>query len=331
VPDASKWDTTEGYDVIGDVHGCAEKLEVLLDELGYSINESCGAYRHGVRRAVFVGDLIDRGPQQSATLRLVRSMVESGSAKVVMGNHEFNALCYATPRDGSGGYLRAHSRKNTDQHKAFLALTRSEQDYHREWFLSLPLWLDLGGLRVVHACWHEASLTEVATTLGGDRFPSATELVEATTEGTAFYNAVEVLLKGPEISLDIFGLEPFLDKDGHIRHDARVRWWDQSASTLSQAVVIPRTATTPTGLPYTAPDLRVDPSELFLYSDRVPVVYGHYWRDGQPHEKEDWTAHTACVDFSAVKGGTLVAYRWNGESEIRRENYHPHGQAIVPP
>jgi len=53
----------------------------------------------------------------------------------------------------------------------------------------------------------------------------------------------------------------------------------------------------------------------------VPVVYGHYWRTGTPEHGLDWTDTTACVDFSAVKGGNLTAYRWSGESTVRAENY----------
>ncbi len=84
----------QAYDIIGDVHGCADKLEGLLGKLGFE--ERAGVYRHPERQAIFVGDLIDRGPQQVETLNLVHAMVETGSAKVVMGNHEFNAISYAT-------------------------------------------------------------------------------------------------------------------------------------------------------------------------------------------------------------------------------------------
>ena len=61
----------------------------------------------------------------------------------------------------------------------------------------------------------------------------------------------------------------------------------------------------------------------FVYTDDVPVFYGHYWREGSPKHLLDWTAHRACVDFSAVRDGTLVAYRWSGEREIRVEHYVP--------
>jgi hypothetical protein len=76
-------------DVIGDVHGQYDKLVPLLSHLGYS--EANGAWRHPSRTAVFLGDLIDRGPKQLATVALVRAMVEAGSAQCILGNHEFNA------------------------------------------------------------------------------------------------------------------------------------------------------------------------------------------------------------------------------------------------
>jgi hypothetical protein len=93
----------KGYDVIGDVHGCAAELHTLLNALDYRVNEASGAYEHPERQAIFVGDLVDRGPGQLDVLRTVKRMVEAGSAQIVMGNHEFNAIAYDTPiRTGPG-------------------------------------------------------------------------------------------------------------------------------------------------------------------------------------------------------------------------------------
>ena len=93
----------------------------LLTALGYQPNDQTGAYSHPDRRAVFVGDLVDRRPDQLRVLELVKLMVDSGSAHIVMGNHEFNAIGYATedPRS-AGAYLRERSDKNTGQHREFL-------------------------------------------------------------------------------------------------------------------------------------------------------------------------------------------------------------------
>ncbi len=105
------------YDLIGDIHGHAAELEALLVKLGYQLDGPC--YRHESRRVIFLGDLVDRGPQQRRVLEIVRPMFESGSALAVMGNHEFNAIAYFTA-DGEGGHLRARNDKNTRQHQAFL-------------------------------------------------------------------------------------------------------------------------------------------------------------------------------------------------------------------
>jgi protein phosphatase len=81
------------FDIIGDVHGCFEELVALLRQLGYEVAEPPGSAGHAVRppegrKAVFVGDLVDRGPKVPAVLRLVMGMVESGTALVVQGNHD---------------------------------------------------------------------------------------------------------------------------------------------------------------------------------------------------------------------------------------------------
>jgi protein phosphatase len=81
------------FDVIGDVHGCADELESLLARLGYAPGAADGAWRHaGGRRAVFVGDLVDRGPRIVDTLRLAMDMADAGSAFVVPGNHDDKLL-----------------------------------------------------------------------------------------------------------------------------------------------------------------------------------------------------------------------------------------------
>jgi protein phosphatase len=81
------------FDVIGDVHGCRAELEELLGELGYELRRDergrpVDAEHPAGRRAVFVGDLVDRGPDSPGVLRLVMGMVAAGHALCVPGNHE---------------------------------------------------------------------------------------------------------------------------------------------------------------------------------------------------------------------------------------------------
>ena len=83
------------FDIIGDVHGCFDELSELMKMLGYSIQRDSDGYRVGVpegRRAIFLGDLVDRGSRIVDTLRLVMSMVEAGTALCIPGNHDTKLL-----------------------------------------------------------------------------------------------------------------------------------------------------------------------------------------------------------------------------------------------
>ena len=84
------------FDVIGDVHGCLAELEALLGTLGYAIERGAAGRpigaQHPDRRAIFLGDLVDRGPDTPGVLRLVMGMVTAGTALAVLGNHEAKLL-----------------------------------------------------------------------------------------------------------------------------------------------------------------------------------------------------------------------------------------------
>lgn len=106
---------TGPFDIVGDIHGCASELETLLGKLGYAD----GVHPEG-RTAVFVGDLVDRGPDSPGVLRRVMSMVGSGNALCVPGNHE-NKL---------GRYLKGRQV----QHTHGLAETIEQMDAQSEEF-----------------------------------------------------------------------------------------------------------------------------------------------------------------------------------------------------
>ena len=307
-----------GYDVIGDVHGHADALIELLRTMDYV--ESDGVWAHHERQAIFVGDLIDRGPKQIDSVRIARAMVESGSAQIVLGNHEFNAVAYATP-DGEGDYLRPHigeddrCRKNREQHEEFIGEvgfgTRGHSDMI-EWFKTIPLWLDLGGLRVVHACWSSDYIDYLRPLVGENDNLTEELVVTSSTKGHPSYDAVETILKGPEIPL---GDLHYHDKDGHPRDRARIAWWDESVTSLSTAAMIPggtdiRNASC---LPTSLPDRRLADHERFAYESDVPVIFGHYWWTAERGITSD---RALCIDFSIAKEGELVAYRWDGETTL---------------
>lgn len=225
----------QGYDLVGDIHGHADALHRLLRALDYV--EIGGVFRHPERQMIFVGDFIDRGPQQREVLRIARSMCEAGAAKAVMGNHEFNAIGWAAP-DKAGAFLRTHSAKNAKQHAQFLVQVGENSAAHSDaidWFRSLPVWLDLPGFRVVHACWHDAACEALKPFLDEARRFTDEGIFESYRCGTAAHAAVEILLKGPEERLPA-GMH-FTDKDGHRREEVRLRWWDQTATTFRSAAL----------------------------------------------------------------------------------------------
>ena len=303
------------YHLIGDVHGHHDKLVALLEHLGYRVKD--GAWRHPTCTAVFVGDLIDRGEKNVATVSLVRNMVEAGSAHAVMGNHELNAIAWLLrdPRDPSK-HLRERTDKHRKHHVAFLHEVGEDSELHHElveWFLTLPLWFDLDGIRVAHACGHPRFVDYLKTRLPDARLtrelmPAAitkpADRAEIDTPELTLFKAVDAVLKGVEWPMPA-GLA-HADKDGTARSRARVKWWDAEATTLDKAALIDGG---PAGLEAVAVPEHVRPG-----APENPVCFfGHYWFKGRPAPV---APTAACVDYSAGKGGDLVAYRWDGEPEL---------------
>lgn len=298
------------YDIIGDIHGNAGKLKRLLGTMGYE--QRRGSWRKPGHQAIFVGDFIDRGKEQIETVEIVRAMVDSGSAHATMGNHEFNAVAWFTPDpDSPGEYLRPHQGplgvKNRHQHQDFLDEVEGTARHREiiEWFMTLPLWLELSELRVIHACWHQRHLDFLEPLLV-DRKLGTCMVVAASRRERKEFIAVECLLKGLEIKLPE-GVT-FEDKDGHARSNVRLRWWDPLATTYRRAAILGDMRKEEE-----LPDVPIPLDARVEYRDTKPVFFGHYWMTGAPAPQ---TAKCACVDYSAGKGGPLVAYRWQGEAEL---------------
>jgi hypothetical protein len=296
-----------GYDIIGDIHGSYWQLVGLLTKMGYS--EVDGVWGHPNRMAIFAGDLVDRKRQQLMVIRLVQRMINAGKALAIMGNHEFNAIAwFMQDPENQGEFLRRHTAKNREQHSAFLAEVEHDPVLHEEiinWFLDLPLWLDLPGFRVVHACWHPTHMDALGQDLRpGNRLTR--DLVEkASRKGSKHFDAVETITKGLEVPLPKGML--YLDKEGHERTNVRVRWWDQSARTLKLAAIVSKSEMTD------LPDVAVGMDATPGYHGEKPLFVGHYWRNGEP---SILNTKMACVDYSAGKDGALVAYRWDGEDVL---------------
>ncbi|MCH8474014.1 MAG: metallophosphoesterase [Opitutales bacterium] len=300
-----------GLDIFGDIHGHADALRGLLKKLGYRIHQ--GAYRHPAgRKAFFLGDLLDRGPKIRETVHLVRAMVTAGEARMILGNHEMNALRYHH-YDRMGKPLRAHEGSKRRQHQPSLdQFADPHPDEWREtldWFAEQPLWADLGPLRLVHACWDPAALA----TLDGHGPLRGENLERLSRKGTVGAKAVERILNGPEALLPA-GHEQILH-DGSRRPDIRIRWWEGYTGQTCREWIFPANPEIPDlpPVPRSIPKSRP-------YGEEEPLLFfGHYAITGEI--PGPILPNLACLDYGLGKEGNLVAYRWNGERQLRPEHF----------
>lgn len=146
---------SRGYDIIGDPHGCYHELTLLLKKLGYPIDKCCAKwpfYNGKPRQIVFVGDLVDRGPDSVRVLRLVMGLHHRNVAKVVMGNHDYKLMKWlrhyvaGSPREIPPGALGNTIKQLTVEGHLFMT-----QVYN--WLQSLPFIFETDDLIVVHGAY----------------------------------------------------------------------------------------------------------------------------------------------------------------------------------
>jgi hypothetical protein len=304
-------DPSRSYDLIGDVHGCARTLEHLLDTLGY--RRQGGVWRHPSRQAVFLGDIIDRGPRIREALHIVHGMVEAGQAWCIMGNHEFNALGWVTPAlPGTGkDYVRQHTPRHQRLIQATLdqfAQYPADWEDFLAWFYELPLFVDAGRFRLVHACWDSNLINPLRQV-----FPDGCvdqHFVQASSVNHSFAATVfDRLLRGTDMRLP--GGMAITGGDGLTRAFFRTKFWEDDPKTYGDVVF------QPDALPEAVARTPLSPGDkqsLLRYGPDEPLLFvGHYWRSGRPAPIRP---NLACVDYSAVLYGKLVAYRLDDETTV---------------
>ena len=290
-------------DLIGDIHGHADKLTELLHKLGYKKRN--GAYNHPKRKVLFVGDYIDRGPKIRETLEIVKAMVDNDSAIALMGNHEYNALCFHF-QETEGGHLRKHLIKNIIQHYETLKQFQNRQEEYEDyidWFKTLPLFYETDTFRAVHACWDNNNIQYLKKNLKNNRLTD--ELIfQSVKQGSALNKAIDQTLKGKELKMPN-GLF-FTDKDGNERNEFRIKWWENPAvMTYKSISIVPFE-----NLPDQSIEYSVIKRDEYYPADDKKVFFGHYWLDGQPCLYKN---NVCCLDYSVAKGGKLVAYQLDNE------------------
>lgn len=261
-------------DIIGDVHGEIDALRAVLTTLGYN---SHGEHPRG-RRLVFVGDLVDRGPDSPAVVELVASLVERDLAQCIVGNHELSVL-RGEPRPGNAWIIDSYRQEQQPggEFAHSRVATESLRQRCRAFMDSLPVALVREDLRIVHAAWQASDVRTLATEAGPvtavySRYEGQL-LRELAAEGVlqqarshqwrnalrdrnasasllaAIGQADERYQKGNPVRVLTSGIErPTLPpswSNGQWRLCDRVPWWD-------------------------------------AYDEEPPVVIGHYWRRLRP-------------------------------------------------
>lgn len=266
-------------DILGDIHGEIDALHALLRRLGYAPD---GSHAEG-RRLIFVGDLVDRGPDSPAVIELVRRFIAMERAQCVLGNHELNILLGRRKPDNIWFFHHELPPGHPAAARPQVWIDPQVRDGILGFLAELPLALERADLRVVHACWDDAPIAHARQATRTEELHQAHRTrIEAdiprrhlsgslATLARQNENPVKLLTSGPEAPADA----PF-EAMGQIRHERRVAWWRD----------------------YTGP----------------LCVFGHYWRILLPHEEDgdrlfigvplDATlgrGMAMCVDYSVGK------------------------------
>ncbi len=284
-------------DAIGDVHGRLDGLFALVDALGY---DRFGRHPAG-RRLVFLGDLVDNGPQVLETAEWVRPLVLDGVADCIMGNHEYNLAQWHVGLNPG--------RKSNTEARADVARRPGRWRPVLEFLCDLPVAIRRPDLRLVHACWHLPAFE----TLGGLDF----EVLEGPfADRTGARTALRipgidrapdaVLVKGPEEDT-----EPYQDAYDKTRTEQRVLWWQRADQP------VPRDELTVFGHYWSLPPVPglVDafapahPTGRLRHAEWRKTVSPHVERLGVRSVPDDVTA--VCIDFTAVEDKECIgAFRW---------------------
>jgi len=310
------------YTIIGDIHGMLKPLELLLQKLGFK--QKNGVYQHTDYKAVFLGDLVDRGRDQRGVLELVRGMVEAGHAYAIMGNHEYNAVGFHIKHPETGEFLVKHEQYRIDMHKAFnhdYPLGEAHSIEMTEWLKSLPIFLEFDDFRVVHACWDWAKVEIIRPYLNEKNQLDAEAFAASYDKSSELHKALNRLIRGAAISLPDGG--SIEDDFGKSHRHVRVKWWNSQFETWFDLLTRASDAEQVVGIP-----LPKDGLDDLLYPENArPVFFGHYWFQGKPTPLQH---NMACLDYCACVGGELVAYDWREQDKPRQNGLREDRFVSVP-
>jgi hypothetical protein len=249
--------------------------------MGYSMS-SKKLHHPENRKLGFVGDFINRGPQSVEVLTLVKSLCESGDAIAVLGNHEFRLIQNSVT-----------GKKVPKEYEPFIP-----------WLRSLPLFMELDTLRIVHAVWHFSSIE----LLEGQSVEEDAFIKETIVKKSPYKKAVSRILSG--IKINIPDDLKLMDRFGIKRSKARLKWWiDLREKPYADCFLSPM-----------KPDIfnrgpAIDElSDLELYNEKdKPVFTGHYCL---PPNLPKISGNVVCLDGCVTCDKTLWGYRHQGTKKV---------------
>lgn len=299
------------YDIIGDVHGHADQLRNLLLKMDYKPVEDY--YSHPTRKAVFVGDFINRGPKIRETINLIRKMVERDAAYAILGNHELYAVLYYL-RDIEGKYYKKRIPKyqlQINQTLAEFVSCKEEFKSHLKWFRTLPMYLDFGKIRIVHAFWDDENIKLLQEKITEPKLKKSV-LREIALNGTEFSSKFWETCKGVDFQLPKDLL--IFDDEGRPHRSFRMKWWDTPEGKTFKDISLESRFELPA---YTIPKELVQYRKPYLAQDPI-VFFGHYCLKQCCGIITD---NLCCVDACVTRTGKLLAYRWDGEEKLDNSNF----------
>ncbi len=293
------------YDIIGDVHGEAFLLKKLLRELGYS--KSGQGYFHPWRKAVFAGDFVNRGPEIPQTLKIIRQMTEQGSALAILGNHEINALLYHLKGEKKESLLLPKGKRFQSVYQTVYQFRDNPGEWkaYRKWLRTLPLFLDLGDIRIVHACWKDSNISVIREKLPVGKIPKVVLRNLVTEYNSGLSQAILQTIRGVHHILPR-DLRIYDQRHRHHRF-YRIRWWQDPQGLTFQEWSFESKFRLPS---YTIP-IEIIPSVEPYPEDAPLLFFGHYCRGNGPFVV---ARNLCCVDGCVTGKRRLTAYRWDGES-----------------
>ena len=219
--------------------------------------------------------------------------------------------CFTTLAEPTATGCAATPQKNVNLHAATLAQFwdhRDEWEGYLAWFATLPLWVDFGGLRAVHANWDD----HLVTANPEWRFLDGELLFRSSVRGSREFEHCEILLKGAESKLPEGCY--FTDKEKIVRNKMRVRWWLSAKGWTYHELCMPLPAQSDK-VPHEVVPQGFEALCPGYPADAPPLFFGHYWLPFE--EKAELIApNVACLDFSVAEDGALFAYRWDGEQKL---------------